>query len=408
MPSNDATHELVRRIHASPERAVISVTGGGSLAISRLLCVPGASQTVLEARVPYSAAALCDWLGLMPEQACSSATARAMAMAGYRRAEFLASRERERPESRGTAVFASHPSPPAPLPQGERGDGAFPVVGLGLTAGLASDRPKRGAHRIHLAAQSASCTWSQSIELAKGTRSRDEEELLAAALLLELFAEVCGLQHRPEVVLRDDETLERRRTDAPQAWQELMAGKCDRIPARAESAAASAAAVGIFPGSFNPLHDGHRRMQALAEARLGGPVHYEISIENVGKLPLDFEDMANRSRQLTAELDFTRAPRMVQKARLYPGRTIVCGLDTITRVADVRFAEGSEAQRDQTIAEIAALGCRFLVFGRATPQGFQTLDDLDLPPALRAVSECVTEAEFREDVSSTALRRQED
>lgn len=70
---------------------------------------------------------------------------------------------------------------------------------------------------------------------------------------------------------------------------------------------------------------------------------------------------------------------MVQKARLYPGRTIVCGLDTITRIADVKFAEGSEAQRDQTIAEITALGCRFLVFGRATPQGFQTLDDLDLP-----------------------------
>jgi hypothetical protein len=147
-------------------------------------------------------------------------------------------------------------------------------------------------------------------------------------------------------------------------------------------------------------------MRKLAEERLGGPVEYEISIENVGKPPLDFQDMADRAGQFGLALHFTRAPRMVQKARLFPGRTIVCGLDTITRVADVRFAEGSETERDATIAEIAKLGCRFLVFGRATPQGFQTLDDLDLPAALRAICDGVSEAEFREDVSSTQLRTQ--
>lgn len=377
MPSNDTTHELIRCIHASPERAVISVTGGGSLAISRLLCVPGASQTVLEARVPYSAAALTDWLGMPPEQACSSATSRSMAMAGYRRAEQL------------------------------RGAETFPVVGLGLTASLASDRPKRGAHRIHLAAQSASCTWSQSIELEKGARARDEEEALAAALLLDLLAEACGLPHRPEVVLRGGEALERRRTDAPRSWQELMAGRSECEEAhpvihRRERP------VGVFPGSFNPMHDGHRRMRQIAEKKLDGLVDYEISIENVGKLPLDFEDMANRAKQFDSPLFFTRAPRMVQKARLFPGRAIVCGLDTLTRVADVKFSEGSEVERDRTIAEIASLGCRFLVFGRATPQGFQTLDDLNLPPALRAICDGVSEAEFRVDVSSTALRRQAD
>ncbi len=147
-------------------------------------------------------------------------------------------------------------------------------------------------------------------------------------------------------------------------------------------------------------------MRRIAEKKLGGPVDYEISIENVGKLPLDFEDLAKRAKQFDSPLFFTSAPRMVQKARLFPGRTIVCGLDTITRVADVKFAEGSEAERDRTIAEIAALGCRFLVFGRATPQGFRTLDDLDLPPALRAICKGVSEAEFRADVSSTELRKQ--
>ncbi|MGC3969509.1 MAG: hypothetical protein QM775_19760 [Pirellulales bacterium] len=118
--------------------------------------------------------------------------------------------------------------------------------------------------------------------------------------------------------------------------------------------------------------------------------------------------MANRAAQFTEGLlCFTRAPRMVQKARLFPGRTIVCGLDTITRVADLRFANDSEAERDATIAEIAKLGNRFLVFGRTKLDGgFQTLDDLDLPPALRAICDGVSEAEFRADVSSTQIRTQ--
>ncbi len=412
MPLSADTLDLIRRIHAVPQRAVLAVTGGGSLGLSELLCVPGASQTVLEAVVPYAPEALVEFLGGTPEQFCSAATARAMAMAAYRKAERLrdaelASRERERPESSDVADL----SPSAPLPQGEKGEPRWkrwPVVGIGLTASLASDRPKRGPHRIHLAAQSASCTWSQTLELTKEARSRKEEEAVAAALLIDLLGEACGIAERPAVELLPEEKLERRRTEAPDDWRDLMVGRAQMVQADYKQFR-RLPAVGIFPGSFNPLHDGHRRMKELAEQKLGGPIDYEISIENVGKLPLDYEDMQTRAAQYDdAPLYFTRAPRMVQKARLFPGRTIICGLDTLVRVADPKFADGSEAQRDQTVAEIAKLGCRFLVFGRATPQGFQTLDDLDIPPALRAISTSVPEAEFRADVSSTELRKRMD
>jgi len=381
METSATTVELIRRIHADPLRAVLAVTGGGSRAFAELLAVPGASHTVLEAIVPYSQASLTQFLSARPEQFCSSPTARAMAMAAYRRA--LALRE------------------------AEAADPPFPVIGLGLTAGLAGDRPKRGPHRLHWAAQSASRTWSCSLQLKKDARTRDAEEAVAAAVLIDLLAEACGIAERPPIGLLPGETIERRRTDALTSWVDLFAGRIARTCERPAFPGHDGEPRAIFPGSFRPLHDGHRRMAEIAARKLGCPVDFELSIENVEKPPLDFEEMRTRGAQFPSgtRIWYTRAPRMVQKAVLFPGATIVCGLDTLLRVADARFADDSDAERERIIAEIMRLGCRFLVFGRATDGEFQTLDDVTIPESLRSISMGVPEAEFRDDVSSTELRK---
>src|SRR4051794_13060530 len=77
--------QLVERIHATTTPLVVSITGGGSGAIAALLEVPGASATVLEAVIPYSATALEQWLGGPIDHFCSERTARAMAMAAFER-----------------------------------------------------------------------------------------------------------------------------------------------------------------------------------------------------------------------------------------------------------------------------------------------------------------------------------
>jgi hypothetical protein len=113
------------RLHASPWQGVLYVTGGGTALLSELLTTPGASATVLEARVPYAAAAMAELLGRVPEQACSDATARALAMAAFQRAP-----ARDRRWAAGIRPF-----------------------GLACTASLATNRSKRGAHRAHVALQ---------------------------------------------------------------------------------------------------------------------------------------------------------------------------------------------------------------------------------------------------------------
>jgi nicotinamide mononucleotide (NMN) deamidase PncC len=396
--SPTAVNDFVAGIHASGMRLVLGVTGGGSQAISTLLSVPGGSRSVLAAVVPYSATALAEWLRGRPDHFCSEHTARLMAMAAYEQAQHLAAAE----------------------------GGTVPVAGVACTASLTSDRPKHGAHRVHVAAQTAGFTAVASLELTKGARDRQGEEDLAARFLLNMVAQGCGLPGRLSLALQAPECVVENGTVAPAEWKALFAGEINHVLATrsaieddrsAPDAATTHVALPtiVFPGAFHPLHAAHRAMAEIAAARLAAPVHWEISIANVEKPPLDFHEMRLRSAQFTsadsAELAlplwFTRAPTFVEKAAIFPGATFIVGADTIERIAQPRYYGNDPQACQAAIESIAAAGCRFLVFGRRAEACFDTLADLRLPPALRAICDEVSEEEFRHDLSSTELRRGE-
>lgn len=407
----------------------MAVTGGGSRAISELLEVPGASRTVLEAIVPYAAPALIAWLGAKPEHFCEPRTARAMAMVGFQRAgEYAALEAGDNKSGEAKAESAT-----------------WPVAGVGCTASLASDRPKHGPHRAHVAAQTVSMTLTHTLELTKGRRTREEEEQVVAALVLNTVAEACGLDDRITLDLLPGEHVETMRTVAPLAWQNLLLGKTDAVRATdaadAEEPASARPRVGlarsshptlpssavsaesdpasafrlppsalrrlIFPGAFHPLHEGHRHMAKLAGERLGIPVEFEISIANVDKPPLDYTEMHARAQQFDRdqELWFTRAPTFRQKSQIFPGATFIVGADTIRRIADPCYYGDDPLACEAGISQIASKGCRFLVFGRKTDAGFQALSDLRLPESLRRICDEIPAEHFRHDVSSTDLRR---
>lgn len=377
--------QLIEQIHASPCRVVLVVAGGGAGAVSALLEVPGASRTVLEAVVPYCEAAMTAWLGARPEQFCSEPTARAMAMAAYCRACRYA--EADRPNDPGCAGT---------------------LAGVACTASLATDRPKRGPHRIHVAIQTASATLSRSVELLKGRRSRSQEEHLAACLVLDAVAEASGLDQRLVPQFLPEEHLVSCQVTAPQAWQDLLAGRAVLVRhggLGAESASQRPGRV-IFPGAFNPLHSGHRRMAEIAQAKLGAAVEFELCMFNVDKPPLDFIELDRRVAQFDSSqtLWLTRAATFEQKSALFPGVTFVVGADTLRRIADPRYSGGTQAALLAALERIAQRGCRFLVFGRLHEGRFVTLDDLELPPVLRTICQSVPAEEFREDISSTSLR----
>jgi hypothetical protein len=391
--------ELVRRIHAAPVGLVLAITGGGSRAIAELLERPGGSRVLVEAFVPYSAAALVDVLQATPEQFCSPRTARLMAMAAYQRGMQLASEGLE---------SADHAAPPRETR----------LIGIGCTASLASDRPKRGDHRVHVAYQTCDTTAEFSLILAKGSRTRGEEEAVAAKVILNAISDACGGVGHLELAARGDERLEERRATADLGQQELLHGGRRQVVVGRTPILAAGTRRAIFPGAFNPLHEGHRAMARLAAERLGLSIEFELSIHNVDKPPLDYLEMRDCAEQFgqNETLWLTRAPTFEEKSRIFPEATFIVGADTIARIADASYYGGSQCAMLTAIDRIAERGGRFLVFGRSvkiavdgtseeTDNVFQGLESLNLPPSLLTICDEVSEEEFRADISSTDLRR---
>lgn len=376
---------LLLSIHSSGRQAVIAVTGGGSLAISDLLTVPGASAFLLEARVPYSSPALTEWLGRAPEQSCSRETALAMSVVAYQRARQMSA------------------------------DSEM-AIGVGCTAALVSDRPKRGEHRAWIATQTMNATRLVELSLSKGLRDRLSEERLVADALLRLLSESCGLTSLPEVVLQSGDSLSNAGGVADPLLVDLVAGRRTTLWTVPTASLADPASpviwkaeplinpVGLLAGSFNPLHDGHRELVRVAEQRLGGPVAFEMACVNVDKPPLDFLTIESRCRQfIDRPVVLTHAPTFVLKSRLFPKTTFVVGIDTAERIVQPKYY-GGEAEMIAALSEIRSHGGRFLVAGRLDRKSFHTLRDLGLPPSLRDLFEEISEAEFRSDLSSTELR----
>ena len=169
----------------------------------------------------------------------------------------------------------------------------------------------------------------------------------------------------------------------------------------------------LLSGAFNPLHQGHRKMALVATELIGEPVSYEISIDNVDKPELTEAEILRRLAQFSEEekVWVTRAATFAEKSILFPGVVFAIGADTLQRIASPEYYGTSMSQSDhfeqmqEAIIQIEKQGCRLLVFGRLVENRFLSMADFPLSNRLRDLCESVPESLFREDLSSTTLRK---
>lgn len=382
-----ATH-LIQQIHDHPARAVVVVTGAGTLGLSWLFGVAGASRTMLEARVPYSAAAYRDFIGREPRKYVSAGAARFLAGSALQRARFLARDGRP--------------------PVGEPAEGA--LIGLACTATISTDYVKRGEHRAFVATWTPERVVTAGLIMDKGRRDRAGEEDLVSRLIINALAEACSLPGRlaMPLVAQDETWREEFRLDEGVGRLLNEATPFVGIYADGRVKDGEIRPQVLLPGSFNPLHDGHRELAEAAATWLERPVAFELSAFNVDKPPLDQGIILSRLAQFAGRqpVYLTNAPTFIEKARLFPGVTFVVGYDTAVRILAPRYYGHSPEKMIDALAEMRDLGVHFLVAGRADEAGtFHTAAELEVPAPFGDLFSALPANRFRHDISSTAIRQ---
>jgi len=344
------------------------------------------------------------------------------------------------------------------------------IFGISCTAALVSSTPKKGAHRCHVAVVSQSGGMVYSLQLDKELRrSREQEDLVCSTLLLDALAMQCNFLTKKsphsipsksvEASEGEGDSFEAAELASIDVIEATELSPVDIIDAVCSGTVSSAVLVArtdcqdpaaplteqfavfqdlvvprgtlIYPGSFNPLHEGHVALVEAALSQAGGHqlVLFELAVANVDKPPLPRDEILRRLRQFHAGTNpifrnrklanfavvLTAESLFVGKAALFEGCTFLVGADTFSRLIDRKYYLSQPIQKESdrsaedsgggqlqpvvnmiiALSTIKERGCRFLVGGRlATCHQHKIPQDRQVPGGGQPQSNSSSEAVF--------------
>jgi nicotinic acid mononucleotide adenylyltransferase len=463
---SDNIRPFIEILYSKDPKGIFSlyVTGGGAQILDWLFTVPGASSCVMNAAVPYSRVALSDALHHDDSLPCNEATAIKMAKAAYLNSLHCFIQDNINLRLVGQSN----------------------IFGVGCTAALRSATIKKGDHRFHVASYSpVSGCKTVSITLDKGSRSRVDEDYVCSRTILDLIASNADVEPMNQDYLSTKDVMECHQTkeNCIEVLDRIRSGEIShalfihQLPSLHTTSKLGDGTETyplhdfsvleeirlppgclIYPGSFNPLHEGHIGLVLAALKKMGWTptseepnpcVIFEISAVNADKPPLDSNELIQRVIQFNSFINplfanakltnigiaITSKPFFEQKSECFPSSKFLIGMDTFTRIINPKYymskynssshimVTDSNRSYPNMIASLTTIcnrKCHFIVGGRISQnkdlpieqKQFETLYDYivtsnvrnELPDHVLMAFEGLTEDDFRSDISSTEIR----
>jgi len=159
----------------------------------------------------------------------------------------------------------------------------------------------------------------------------------------------------------------------------------------------------ILSGSFNPLHEGHIELLKASSKEFKKNPLFEISIKNVDKSEVNFNDLMDRINQFKSlgKLVVTNSAKFEEKSKIFKESIFVIGYDTALRLVDNKYYNDDFRK---SLKIIEKNNCSFLVSGRFINKKYKKPNNINFEE-YDYLFNILSEEKFRIDISSTELRR---